>query len=134
MLKDLPLNNVHDIAFAIAPENSEKGDTFWNVYIINYQDTDLTNVLINSRGYGEKDGKQVKTSILRHGFHVLGAGECAQVELIDEQVFGLSNEYFLTYYIDNTIYDKRFVFLPETINTDYLVDVPILGKKGIMIR
>ena len=58
----------------------------------------------------------------------------AGVEAIDPAVFGLTNEYWLSYYIDGTIYDKKFIFLPESIVDDNLIRIPVLNKPGVMIR
>jgi len=56
-----------------------------------------------------------------------------KVEAIDQQVFGLTNEYWLSYYIDKTIYDKKYIFLPESIVDENLIKVPMVDKPGIVI-
>jgi hypothetical protein len=48
----------------------------------------LENVLVTSKGYGEKDGEQVKTSTLRHSFPLIEANSYKLIEPIDEQTFG----------------------------------------------
>src|ERR1700748_1640534 len=113
MIKDLPENNVTDIAVAVALEGENAESKIWYVYLINLKKEAIENVLITSKGYGEKDGEQVKTSTLRHMFPVVPAGSSVLVEPIDEQTFGLNNEYWLSYYIGKEIYDKKFIFLPE---------------------
>ena len=66
MKKDLPENNVKDIAIAVALESESVESKVWYVYLINLKNEPIENVLITSKGYGEKDGEQVKTSTLRH--------------------------------------------------------------------
>ena len=134
MRKDLPENTVEDIAIAVAlvGETPEVGS--WTVYVLNFKDVPITNVLITSKGYGEKDGKAVKTSLLRHFIGDLNANSFAGIEAIDPAVFGLTNEYWLSYYIDSTIYDKKFIFLPESIVDSNLIRIPLLNKPGVMIR
>jgi hypothetical protein len=56
------------------------------------------------------------------------------VEPIQENVFGLNNEYWLSFYIDREIFDKKYIFLPESISEQYFTTIPLLGKKGVMIR
>jgi hypothetical protein len=68
MIKDLPSNVVKDIAVAVALEGESVESKVWYVYLINLKNIPLENVLVTSKGYGEKDGEQVKTSTLRHSF------------------------------------------------------------------
>ncbi|SEG30099.1 hypothetical protein [Sphingobacterium lactis] len=133
MKKDLPLNIVEDISIAVVLESETPTTKVWNVYLINEKDVDISNVLVSSRGYGEKDGKQVKTTTLRHFIGDMDANSIQKIEAIDSQVFGLTNEYWLSYYIDGTIYDKKYVFLPESIVDDNLIKIPLVNKPGVMI-
>lgn len=133
MIKDLPENNVTDIAVAVALEGENVQSKIFHVYLINLKNELLENVLITSKGYGEKDGEQVKTSTLRHMFPMVEANSYKQIELIDEQTFGLANEYWLSYYIGNQIYDKKFIFLPESIIDTNFIKLPIVNKPGVMI-
>lgn len=133
MKKDLPPNIVEDIYIAVVLESDSPGSRQWNVYLINQKDEVIKNVLISSKGYGLKDEREVKTSVLRHFIGDVEAKEFALVEAIDEQVFGLTNEYLLSYYIGGTIYDKKFIFLPESIVDSNLIRIPIINKPGILI-
>lgn len=133
MKKDLPENIVEDISIAVVLENESPGSKEWKVYVINQKKVPIANVLVSSKGYGLKDEKQVKTSVLRHFLGDVPARSYAPIEAIDQQVFGLTNEYWLSYYINGTIYDKKFIFLPESIVDDHLIRVPILNKPGVVI-
>jgi len=134
MKKDLPENIVEDVAIAVVLMSETPEVKNWTVYLVNLKSEPITNVLITSKGYGEKDGKQVKTSLLRHFIGDVPAQGSAGVEAIDPAVFGLTNEYWLSYYIGSTIYDKKFIFLPESIVDTNLIRVPILNKPGVMIK
>lgn len=134
MIKDLPQNIVKDIAIAVALEKESAESKIWYVYLINLKKEPLENVLITSKGYGEKDGKSVKTSTLRHMFPVIESNSYKLIEPIDEQTFGLNNEYWLSYYIGKDIYDKKFIFLPESIVDVNFIRLPVLNKVGVMIR
>jgi len=131
---DLPENIVEDVAIAVVLMSETPEVKNWTVYLVNLKNVPITNVLITSKGYGEKDGKQVKTSLLRHFIGDVPAQGSAGVEAIDPAVFGLTNEYWLSYYIDGTIYDKKFIFLPESIVDSNLIRIPVLNKPGVMIR
>jgi hypothetical protein len=133
MIKDLPENNVTDIAVAVALEGENVQSKIFHVYLINQKDQAIENVLITSKGYGERNGEQVRTSTLRHMFPQVDANSFKQIELIDEQTFGLNNEYWVSYYIGNQIYDKKFIFLPESIIDANFIKLPIVNKPGVMI-
>ena len=133
MIKDLPDNTVKDIAIAVALEKESAETKIWYVYLINLKNEPIENVLITSKGYGEKDGEQVKTSTLRHMFPLIEGNSFKVIEPIDEQTFGLNNEYWLSYYIGTHIYDKKFIFLPESIVEMNFIKLPVLNKPGVMI-
>ena len=133
MKKDLPENIVENISIAVVLENSGPESKTWKVYLLNLKTDPLETVLVSSKGYGEKDGEQVKTSILRHSLGDIPAQSFAGIELIDEQVFGLTNEYWLSYYLNGNIYDKKFIFVPESIVDTNLIRIPLLNKPGVMI-
>ncbi len=133
MKKDLPLNLVEDIAIAVVLESESPTAKVWNVYLINEKDIPLKNVLVSSKGYGEKDGRKVVTTTLRHFIGDVAGSSAQKIEAIDVQVFGLTNEYWLSYYIDGTIYDKKYIFLPDSIVDENLIKIPIVNKAGVMI-
>ncbi|HZH54677.1 MAG TPA: hypothetical protein VFD72_03420 [Sphingobacteriaceae bacterium] len=133
MKADLPLNIVQDIFVAIVLESDSPEGAIWQVYLVNDKDQMLNNVMVSSKGYGLKDDQEVKTSVLRHFIGDLGAHDYARIEAIDPQVFGLTNEYWLSFYIDGTIYDKKYIFLPDSIVDEHMTRVPVLDKPGILI-
>ncbi|TCD00136.1 hypothetical protein [Pedobacter psychroterrae] len=134
MKKDLPENIVEDVAMAVVLLGETPEVKNWTVYLVNLKDKGIDNVLISSKGYGEKDGKAVKTSVLRHFLGDVVARSFKGVEAIDPEVFGLTNEYWLSYYMDGVIYDKKFIFLPESIVDDNLIHIPLVDGPGVMIR
>ncbi|MXV52153.1 hypothetical protein GS399_14335 [Pedobacter sp. HMF7647] len=133
MKKDLPENIVEDISVAVVLEKDSPSGKAWNVYLINYKSEAINTVLVSSKGYGTKDGEDVKTSVLRHSIGDIPSHHYALIEAIDEQVFGLTNEYWLSYYINGTIFDKKFIFLPESIVDSNLIRIPLVNKPGVMI-
>jgi hypothetical protein len=133
MKKDLPENIVVDFAVGVGLESASAVFKTCFFYLINLKKEPIENVLITSKGYGEKDGEQVKTSILRHMFPVVPGESFKLIEPIDEQTFGLNNEYWISYYIGREIFDKKFIFLPESIVESNFIKLPVLNKPGVMI-
>ncbi len=134
MKKDIQLPEVTDIAVAVVQETNEHGEENWYAYFLNLKNTTVTNVLVSSRGYGIIDNEEIKTSTLRHFLEDVPPMSAVKIELIMENVFGLSNEYWVSFYIGKTIYDKKYIFLPESIIKDNFTQIPILEKQGVMIR
>ncbi len=134
MLKDIPNEIVEDIAVAIVPEKNEAGDEVWNVYLINLKENDIEGVLVTSKGYGERNGEQIKTSTLRHFLDEMERKSFKLIEPIITEVFGLNNEYWVSFYQDKKIYDKKYLFLPESINSVFFSRIPIIGREGVMIK
>ena len=134
MLKDIPKLVVENIIVAIVPEDNELGEQIWNVYLVNLYDQKIEGVLVSSKGYGIRNGEDVKTSTLRHFIGTIEPKDYAKIELIIKDVFGLSNEYWISFYLGKDMYDKKYVFLPESITEENLTAIPVLNKKGVMIR
>ncbi len=134
MKKDIQFPQVEDIAVAVISETNNAGAQDWYVYFLNLKDVDIYNVLVSSRGYGIFDEEEIKTSTLRHYFENIPAKSAVKVELIMENVFGLTNEYWVSFYVGKTIYDKKYIFLPESIIKENFIHIPILETEGVMIK
>jgi hypothetical protein len=57
-----------------------------------------------------------------------------KVEEIPEELHKLTNEFWLSFYDGNTLYDKKFTFSSHTFESDERVKVPVLEKEGILIK
>lgn len=129
MKKDIDFPEVKGVKVAIAPGSDEE---LWRVYLINDNDHPLSNILITSTGYGNKGKVPQKTSTLRQHIEQVDSKSHIVIEAIDPEVFHLNNEYWVSYYIGREIYDKRFVFVPETIKEENLTYISELEKEGIL--
>ncbi len=131
MKKDIEIPPVQNVTLAVAKAGL-KGLEEWKVYLINNNDFPLENALVASQGYGEKEGEKQKTSTLRHFLETVPANGYAMIEPIDPAVFHLNNEYWVSYYVGSQIYDKRFIFVPETIRPENLIFIRELEMEGIL--
>ena len=134
MIKDINPPVVNDIAVAVVQEKNEQDELVWNVYLLNLKDVEIEGVLVTSTGYGVYNGEEKKTSTLRHFLDVVPPQSFSKIEPIMENLFGLSNEFWVSFYIDKVMHDKKYVFLPETITPENFIQIPLLKKKGVMIR
>jgi hypothetical protein len=134
MKKDLPENIVEGVAIAVVLEDENIEARSWKVYVLNLRENQIQNVLISSKGYGNLNGEQVKTSVFRHFIGNLDAQKFAAIELIDEKLFAINNEFWLSYYINGEIFDKKYIFLTESISESNFIRIPYINKPGVMIK
>ena len=134
MKKDITPPPVEDVAVAVIKETNELNETEWNVYLINLKKEKIEGVLVNAHGYGFHNGEEVKTSTLRHFLDEVGPHSFVKFEPIIENLFGLNNEFWVSFFSKNVMYDKKYIFLPETIKEENFILVPYINKKGVMIK
>ena len=125
---------VQDVIVAAVPRPGTEADELWDVYVVNLKDEVMDTVLITSQGYGTVDGEDVATTVLRHFHEQLPAGGVIKIEPIQASLFGLKNEYWVSFNAGGQMLDKKFIFAPGAISHDTMVDVPVLGQRGVMIR
>lgn len=132
MIKDITKPIVQNVTLVVVCEKNILLQDEWKVFLINSNSVDIDNTLVASTGYGESNGEQQRTSTLRHFLQTVPANSTALVEPIDENVFHLNNEYWVSYYIGSQLYDKRFVFLPDSIREENLTFIKELQLKGVL--
>ena len=135
MRKDIEFPTVEGVKVAITRHLNELNQYEWEVYIINTNDFPLHNLLIVSTGYSPKDTQKEEkqqTSTLRQHIDSIAANHFLRIEPIDPAVFHLCNEYWISYYVGTKIYDKKFIFLPDTIIEANISPIPLLKKEGVL--
>jgi hypothetical protein len=121
-------DNVHVIAIS---EQLEGEELHWHIYLFNEGDEALQNVLITASGYGELNGEDVKTSLLRYSLGELSGYTAKRVEPISTEVMGLYSQYWVSFYKEGKIYDKKFVFPPYSVSHALAKAIPALGIDGV---
>lgn len=132
MRKDIDFPEVSHVGVCAIPEEKE-GMQVWVVYILNLLPHSLSNVLVSTKGYGLKGDEEVKTSELRHFFELIGPREAKQVEIIPQDLKGLTNQFWVSFYADGKLFDKKFIFLPDSLVKEHYIEVPVLKKRGVLI-
>lgn len=133
MLKDIKEESLEGIGVAVVHELNDEGEMVWNVYAINYTQPLLYGVLVSSKGYGTIHGEHKTTSALRHFLDELPALTYSKIEPIQPELFQISNEYWMSYYVDNKIYERKYIFEPNSINENALEEVSLLNKPGVLL-
>ena len=136
MKKDIPDLKVEDMAIVVAPPEDYLTDAeLWDAFVINLKDEAIQNVLIVSKGYGEDaDGERRQTSTLRHFFEEIAPLALHKIEPIPRDLFWLAHEYWVSFSYGGQIYDKKYVFVPGSLDAINFTPIPFLDRKGVMIR
>jgi hypothetical protein len=132
MIRDIKIPEVKNVTLAVARQKKHEQQQEWKVYLINNNEVPIENTLVASKGYGEKDGKPQQTSILRHFLETISPNTAILVEPIDPALFHLNNEYWVSYYIGSQIFDKRFVFVPDSIREENISFIKELEMEGVL--
>ncbi len=131
MKKDIEIPKVKDVYIAVVKEYNDIYKTHdWNAYIINDKDVDLEMVLIVSKGYTQDKG----TSLMRHKLEKLPKKSYAKIELMQEDVLALNNEFKLTFFENDKMFDKTYLFKKHTINENALQPIPLMKAKGVLVK
>ena len=129
MKKDIEVPKVENVHIAIVNEYNEVYKTNdWNAYIINNKSTDLEVVIIVSSGYSETK----TTATFRKTLYKLPAKSYAKIELLNEDLFALNNVFKVSFFENNALFDKEFLFRTNTINTKALQSIPLVKHKGVL--
>ncbi|MFZ4799334.1 MAG: hypothetical protein ACOYMA_17675 [Bacteroidia bacterium] len=133
MLKDIIEPAFDGVGVAAVYEEGEEKEMVWNVYLINFNNAMIDGVLVSSKGYGTINNEEVKTSVLRHMLNEVDSLDYGKIEPLHEDLFILNNEYWVSFYLDGKIYDRKFVFVANTIDKSRLKPINVIDKNGILI-
>ena len=131
MKKDINIPDVKDVSIAVVNEyNDIYKMNDWNAYIINDTNDLLEMVLIVSKGFTESK----ITSTMRHKLEKLPPKSYAKIELMQEDVLALNNEFKVTFFKDNKMFDKTYLFRKNSINSKTLQTIPLMKVKGVLVK
>jgi hypothetical protein len=129
--KDIHIPQVKDVYVAVVQEYNDIYKTNdWNAYIINDTADVLEMVLIVSKGFTE----QKITSTMRHKLDQLPAKSYARIELMQDDVLQLNNEFKVSFFKDNKMFDHTYLFRKNTINLKALQTIPLMKAKGVLVK
>jgi hypothetical protein len=134
--QDIAFDPVEGVSVAIIPDEvalTPEGQSIWQVYLLNQNSFPLENVIVNANGYGQQeDGEKVRTSTLRYLFEEVPPHTAVPIEPIDSSLFHLNNQYWVSYYRGAQVFDKRFIFVPDSIVADNFIHIALLDKAGVL--
>ena len=131
MKKDIIIPEISDVEMAIVYEyNTIYNTNDWNVYLVNNNNFRLEMVVIVSKGFGDKN----ISSVMRKKIDVLDAHSFAKIEWMQPDLFKLTNQFQVTFFVKDRLYDKTFTFKENTIKEGALRMIPELKKRGIISK
>ena len=71
---------------------------------------------------------------MRHKLEKLPAKSIAKIELMQDDVLQLNNEFKVTFFEGNKMFDKTYLFRKNTINEKALQPIPLMEVKGILVK
>lgn len=131
MKKDIDIPNVEGVfVAAVREENEEFRSMDWNAYLINDRDATIETVLIVTRGYDDKE----VTSTMRHTIKELPPQSFAKVEFLQDEVLKLNNEFSVSFFAEGKMFHKKYTFRKNSINEKALQEIPVMAKKGVLLK
>jgi hypothetical protein len=135
MKSDIIIPIVENVFLAAVQEWSDDFmEKVWYAYLVNDSDFLLESVMVVSKAFGTIDGEMKKTSLLRHAFMEVPAVSVVKIEMMEKSVLVLNNEFMVTFFMGNQLYDRKFIFKANSITPDYVEEVPILFVDGVVVR
>lgn len=135
MKKDIEIPKSENVYVAAIKEwNEDFQENCWYAYLINTNNQPLEMALVVSKAYGMIDGEMRKTGLFRHAFKEVPANGNIKIELLENNVLQLNNEFAVTYFLDNKLFDKKYVFTINSINDKALSDIPTTDLRGILLK
>ena len=135
MKKDIIIPEVENVFVAAVQEWSDDFmEKVWYAYLVNDSDFLIESVMVVSKAFGTIDGEMKKTSLLRHAFVEVAPVSVAKIEMLEKSVLVLNNEFMVTFFIGNKLYDKKFIFKANSINEKDVEEVPLLFVDGVIVR
>lgn len=131
MKKDIQIPEVSGVEVAVVYEyNALYKTDDWNIYIINNKNVDLEMIVIVSQGFSETK----TTSLLRKKLETLPANSFAKVEFIQPELFVLNNRFQVSFFENNQLKDKTFLFEKNSIKEGGLRMISEIKKRGILAK
>ncbi|QYJ68958.1 hypothetical protein [Flavobacterium litorale] len=135
MRKDITIPAVKNVyVVALREWNDDFMENTWYAYLVNGTNQKLESAIVVSNASGMLNGEERKTSMLRHVFAEVLPNTAVRIELVENNVLPLNNSFMVTYFKDDVLYDKNFVFKANSIDEANYQEIPVIFKDGVMAK
>ncbi|MBL7943600.1 MAG: hypothetical protein JNM00_12580 [Flavobacteriales bacterium] len=129
MKSDITWPEVKEVGVAIVPMEGQ-----WEVFLLNMKQAPIENVLVSVRGYGTLDGRNKETATMRFFLDRLEANSGKKIENLLDEALGLTHQYWLTYYEGKELFEKKYIFVPGSVDERNFISLPLIHRRGVMIQ
>ncbi|MDA7501709.1 hypothetical protein N8482_00380 [Chitinophagales bacterium] len=134
MKSKIEFREVHDVGLAIVPEFGDAAVPIYQAYLINLKSKPLKGVFVVCSGHGVVEGTEIETSTLRVMIEELGPESIKKLDAFPREAAGLKNEYWVSFKLNEYLYDRKFTFEPGDLDEDNYEFVPILERVGVIMH
>ena len=118
----------HVSVYIVKTDNKdEQGLDVWDAMLYNESAFKLENILINTKGYGRIEDREVSTATMRYFKDNLDPGTSFTIEPITAEVLKINNEFWITYSLDSKLFERKIVFTSKDREVESL---SVFGKEG----
>ncbi|THD69485.1 hypothetical protein E7Z59_03930 [Robertkochia marina] len=129
MRKDIEIPKAEGVRLLAVQEfHEELGEMVWNIYLYNAGSRVMDTVMVVLRGSSEDR----ETSVMRKSLSRLEPGSYARLEILREELLAFKNEYLITYFDQEKMFEKNFTLAPGTIKEDRIKPIEEAGLSGIV--
>lgn len=131
MRKDIVIpqaENIHIVA--VKKWDEEFSEKLWNIYFVNNREKEVDTVLVMSRGNSEDK----TTTTLRRDLGNIASKASVRIEFIQNEVLGFTNEYLVTFFAENKLFERKFIFEPNSISDENMIEIPVMENEGILAK
>lgn len=132
MRSDIKFREVEGVAIAIVPDFGEAAVPIYESFLLNLKEEPIKNVFIRASGEGVAEHEGVKTATMRKLVEEIPPQSYVKIDIFEREAANLLNEYWISFWYDDYLYDKRYRFEPGSIHDDNYIFLPILEKVGVM--
>ncbi len=130
MKKDITIPKVTEVYVAAVEVINESFNVKeWTIYLINNHQDPIETVLVVSKG-----GQQKSTSVLRKSIAHMPAKSFAKLEFLHDDLRNIENHFMVTFFKDDKLYDKTFIFPKKSIHPNKVQQLPVIPEKGILAK
>jgi hypothetical protein len=131
MKKDIIIPNAAGVGIAMVPDMDDKKQRIWSAYLVNERESTLYNVFIQVSAKGELKGAERKTASVRFYVEELEPKKAKKIEIVLHQATKLSNQYWISFFDNEVLFDKKIVFEPGSITAANLVVQDVLKVRAV---
>ena len=71
---------------------------------------------------------------MRHGLGDIPAQNYRKIEMLQEDILAFNNEFFITFFADDKLYERRFIFEKHSITESNAVTLPVMELEGVLAK